>query len=613
MASTITLSTIFNAVDKVSRPMQRIAANTKKSTNSMTRNFDRVGKSLDRMRNLLMGGALVLGFKKMLNAGMEMENLTTDFKVLTGSMEEAGRVVEELQKKGASTPFEFADLANSTKTLMQFGLTAEDSMSMLDMMGDISMGNKERLQGLSLVMGQVASNGKLMGQDLLQMINQGFNPLVVISKKTGRSMEDLRKAMSRGEISFEMVKDAMKSATEEGGQFYKGMEEGSKTLSGKWSTLMDSVTMLSVKIMTGLMPSFKRIIESITIIANDIGKWFDANKELIGSGLDVFMGAIETSLSVIVALWNSGFLPVLLISIGVFKVMVAVMTAYNAVLAWYTATQAAASAAGGLFNFVLMACPAVWIVAAIMLIVGAVYLLWKHWDKIVPFFQWLWEKIKEYFWIGIKWVWNIMAFTNPIFFVIRFWGPITDFFKWLWEKVAEYFWIGVDWIKEALFFLSPALLIYRHWDKIVDFFTNLWDSVSTATVSGVSDISQTLFGWTPAGLLYNNWGAIIGFFTNLWGTVKGVVMEAVGYISAVIEQIWGKITGVVNKIRDMGQKVKGFFTGEDSAASPNSAVIRSTSENRSTVDVNFNNAPSGTQIRNKRPAPGVNLRTGPAT
>lgn len=607
----MTLSTVFRAVDKVSTPIKRMAANTKKSSYSMKNSFDGVGRSIDRMRNLLMGGAIYMGIRKMVSAGMEMENLTTDFKVLTGSMEDASAIVDELRQKGASTPFEFADLAGSTKTLMQFGLSARDSMDMLSMMGDISMGNKERLQGLSLVMGQVASNGKLMGQDLLQMINQGFNPLVVISKQTGRSMEDLRAAMSRGEISFEMVKDAMKSATEEGGQFYKGMEEGSKTLAGKWSTLMDGMTNLSVLVMQALFPSFKRIIDSLTQIATSIGVWFEANKEIIGSGLDVFMGVIEASLKVIIELWNSGFLPVLLISIGIFKTSVMVMTAYNAVLAWYTTMQTAASAAGGLFNAVLAMCPAVWIVAAIMLIVGAVYLLWKHWDKIVPFFKWLWEKIKEYFWIGVKWIWNILSFTNPVLFVIRFWGPITDFFKMLWKKVIGLFDDGVAGAAKKILRLNPYTLIVENWDSIVGFFSGVWQSVNDLTGGWVGKISQVLFDWSPIGILYNNWSGIIGFFVGLWNTVKGVVASAVAFISEILASIWGKITKVVGKIKDIGSKVGKFFGMDSGPSSPNSAIISST-ESRSTVDVNFNNAPSGTQIRQSGPAPGVNLRTGPA-
>ncbi len=48
--------------------------------------------------------------------------------------------------------------------------------------------------------------------------------------------------------------------------------------------------------------------------------------------------------------------------------------------------------------------------------------------------------------------------------------------------------------------------------------------------------------------------------------------------------------------------------------SPNAGLIesRSTTTNRSTVDVNFNNPPAGTAIKQTGKAPGINLNLGPA-
>lgn len=77
------------------------------------------------------------------------------------------------------------------------------------------------------------------------MINSGFNPLVEISKKTGRSMSDLKDAMSKGEISIAMVEDAFKSATSEGGQFAGMLEKQSKTLVGAQSNLEGAIQKLT--------------------------------------------------------------------------------------------------------------------------------------------------------------------------------------------------------------------------------------------------------------------------------------------------------------------------------------------------------------------------------
>lgn len=85
----------------------------------------------------------------------------------------------------------------------------------MKMLGDISLGNGERLQSLSLAFAQVTATGRLMGQDLLQMINAGFNPLEAIAKRTGETMTDVKERMSDGRVSVEEVEQAMKDATSE--------------------------------------------------------------------------------------------------------------------------------------------------------------------------------------------------------------------------------------------------------------------------------------------------------------------------------------------------------------------------------------------------------------
>ena len=99
----------------------------------------------------------------------------------------------------------------------------------LKMLGDIAGADQNKLNGLALVFGQIQSTGRLMGQDLLQLINQGFNPLTEISKQTGMSVADLKKAMEKGAISADMVTLAFKSATSAGGLFYGNLEAQSQT------------------------------------------------------------------------------------------------------------------------------------------------------------------------------------------------------------------------------------------------------------------------------------------------------------------------------------------------------------------------------------------------
>lgn len=127
-------------------------------------------------------------------------------------------------------------LAKGAQTLLGFGVAAEKVMPILKQIGDISMGNADRFQSLVLAFAQASANGKLMGQDLLQMINAGFNPLNQMSKDTGKSIAELRDEMSRGAISAEDMEKAFAAATAEGGQFYGMLEKQSEGVMVRYPT-----------------------------------------------------------------------------------------------------------------------------------------------------------------------------------------------------------------------------------------------------------------------------------------------------------------------------------------------------------------------------------------
>ncbi|WP_404989069.1 tape measure protein [Clostridium culturomicium] len=195
----------------------------------------------------------------------DMEQYMASFETMLGGAEAAVKHLDELKKFASKTPFEIGDLAKASQTLLAFGANVEDVTPILKMLGDISLGNKEKFNSLALVFGQVQSQGKLMGQDLMQMINAGFNPLQVISEQTGKSMADLKEEMSDGLITYDMVTEAMQIATSEGGQFAGAMEKQSQTAGGLFSTLKDNFKTLVGDVFIPLSESIKTTILPTTL------------------------------------------------------------------------------------------------------------------------------------------------------------------------------------------------------------------------------------------------------------------------------------------------------------------------------------------------------------
>lgn len=187
-----------------------------------------------------LGAGAVAGMKY--NASIE--TYQTSFEVMTGSAEKAAEVVERLKKVGAETPFELPDLADTTQLLMNYGLTADEAMDKMMMLGDISQGSADKMSRIAMAYGQMSSAGKVQLEDVKQMIEAGFNPLQEISESTGESMESLYDRISKGTLSVDEITASMERATSEGGKYYQSMQKQSQTFSGMISTLKDNAQQL---------------------------------------------------------------------------------------------------------------------------------------------------------------------------------------------------------------------------------------------------------------------------------------------------------------------------------------------------------------------------------
>lgn len=250
-----------------------------------------------------VGLAVAVGVGAVIKAGVEynaqMSTYETNLGTLLGSAEAAEDQLAQLSSFAASTPFEMPTLADAAQTLLSFGTSADDLMPSLRMLGDISLGNSEKMAGLATVFGQVQSAGRLMGQDVLQMINQGFNPLVEISKMTGESMVELKARMEAGGISFEEVRAAMEHATSAGGQFYNAMANGALTFDGQVSTLTDGLNILAGTITgdftdaltTGALPAVNEIVSGLVDLVNGV----EGADEAVQTGAANLATAISSS------------------------------------------------------------------------------------------------------------------------------------------------------------------------------------------------------------------------------------------------------------------------------------------------------------------------------
>ena len=297
--------------------------------------------------------------------GAEAEQTSVAFTTLVGSETKAKGMLDEIAKFAAASPFGKLDLTENAKTMLNFGVETGRVLPLLKQLGDISGGNKDRLQSLSLVLGQVSAAGRLQGQDNLQFINAGFNPLQELAKMTGKSYAELQDKMSKGQITFENVTQAIRHATGAGGKFFGMMDKQSQTAAGKFATVKDIVIQQAVDIYGKLQPLISKILDLLIKIV-----------PVISSGIMKVIHGIEHVIDFV-----SRFIA---------------MTAYAAVMGIVTAATRIWTSVQWLLNVAMSANPIGLIIIGIAALVAAVVYCWNKFAGFRAFILTMWDTLKGF-------------------------------------------------------------------------------------------------------------------------------------------------------------------------------------------------------------------------
>ena len=228
-------------------------------------------------------------------AYMDMRSALIKLEVTLGSASKAKVMFEQLRLIAAQMSLTSEAVLNGAVTMAQFGVTAQQLEPAMRRLAIVSSGNSERLQSLAIAYGQVAAAGRLTGQETLQFVNAGFNPLAEIARTTGKSMAQLRKEMENGQITVKMVAEAFRTATEAGGRFFGMAEKLSDELSGKLNKVKSEITKikeelagLAIDIIQGpetaekANENLQQFRKGINVIRTDLRALMQGGPSLIG-------------------------------------------------------------------------------------------------------------------------------------------------------------------------------------------------------------------------------------------------------------------------------------------------------------------------------------------
>lgn len=217
-----------------------------------------------------------------IEARSRIEQLEVSFSTLLGSQSQANALLQEIREYGTVTPYDTEGLAQASRLMLSYGMATNKVMPTLRMLGDISMGDKEKLQSLTLAFSQMSASGRVCKEDLNQMVNAGFNPLQIIAEQTGKSIGELNDEVSAGKISVNQIEQAFISATSEGGKFHGMVDNMSNTLSGKIAQMSDGWDNLKASIGGLSSPAVLKAIEIATKTIDGLTEAIEKLKEAAG-------------------------------------------------------------------------------------------------------------------------------------------------------------------------------------------------------------------------------------------------------------------------------------------------------------------------------------------
>lgn len=320
--------------------------------------------------------AMTAGIGTVAGLGMQAEKTAKSFDVLVGSESKASAMLAEINDYADNTLWSRMDMSSAAQSLLAYSIPAEKVVKDLKMLGDISLGDKNKMATLSSVFGQVSTAGKLLTQDYKQLLNVGFNPLVDISQMTGKSMAQLQDEMSKGKISFQMFEQAVVHATSEGGKYYNMVNSLAGTTSGKFEQVKGSFTASLLEIYNLIQPLLRGVFDGLNSVLTVV-------KTVIPyiSAISPIIGAITAA----VAAYNA----VQLISNGILKGLTITEGIH---FMWLMLVEKAQR----MLNAVMAANPIGLVIAAVAALVAGLVIAWKKFDGFRAAVKTTWDTIKGF-------------------------------------------------------------------------------------------------------------------------------------------------------------------------------------------------------------------------
>lgn len=265
------------------RDLNKSLGRVQRNLRGMTSNIKQLGQDMTRSLSLPLAAVGAAALK----SAADLETLETSFVSLTGGVEQAGKMMQQLTAFTAKTPFQLDAVAKSARQLIASGTDIADVNTQLQFLGDIAATSGSSIDEIAAIFAKVNAKGKVELENLNQLAERGIPIFTALSEATGLPADKL----GAGAVSVEQFNQVLQSFASTGGFAEGAMLRLSQTVSGKFSTALDNAKLAAASLGEQLLPFASKALDAFTNLAQKFTELDDSTKR-IGIAIAAFAASL---------------------------------------------------------------------------------------------------------------------------------------------------------------------------------------------------------------------------------------------------------------------------------------------------------------------------------
>lgn len=256
------LKKVRTQIDENKRAAVHGADETTASLTATTGVVNKLKGALAGLGVFFSGQGIFAGIKSILGTGNEFAKYEKQLDNLYGSAAKGRDAFAWVKQFAKDTPLTLGEVMQSFIQLKNFGIDPMSGALQAAVDQNAKLGGEsERLQRITLAMGQAFAKGRLQGDDIKQMIEAGVPVWQLLSEVTGKSTAELQKMSEAGKLGTDIMH---KFFAQMGKDAAGAANDQMQLLSGQFSNLQDNLEQFEDRIAKkGVLDFFRNQLKSV--------------------------------------------------------------------------------------------------------------------------------------------------------------------------------------------------------------------------------------------------------------------------------------------------------------------------------------------------------------